>query len=262
MKSLNNKCIAFISLCACFILPVSNSYGCDLAIKAKGSKANGIYSHFKVFINDLDCGGEYTSSTFEEYFFSVPFVSSEIREIKIVFDNDHYSIGEDRNLCIHSIRINDDIPIRASQESVQYRCMNGEEHPYCGMMLWNGSLLFDISKLRFHPGNVTLSSQKEVDRFTSQYVEGNLLISGTDITDLSSLSTLAGVKGALIIKNNINLEKIFGLNSILSVGYLNIENNPKLVAIEGFETLEICGGIQIQDNNNLKTITFFQSRQI
>ena len=251
--------VAFIAF---VILPVYTGYCCDLSIKAKGSKANGVHSHFKVFVNDLFCGDEYTSSDFEEYSFSIPFISSEIREVKIVFDNDHYSIGEDRNLCIHSIRINDDIPIRANQESATYRCMNGEEHPYCGMMLWNGSLVFDITKLRFHPGDVTLSSQMEVNRFTSQYVDGDLLISGADITDLSPLSSLAGVRGALIIKDNQSLERINGLNTLLSVGYLSIEHNPKLILIEGFETLEECGGMNIQHNQNLKKITFYQALEI
>lgn len=231
----------------------------DLIVKAKGSKAKGVYSHFKVFVNDLDCGEEYASSTFENYYFSIPFSFSEINEIKIVFDNDLYSIGEDRNLCVYSIVINDDIPIKANQQTVTSVCVNGNEHPYCGMMQWNGTIIFDINKLRFHPGNVTLSSQAEVNAFSSQHLEGSLTISGNDITDLSPLASLASIKGALIIRGNSILVGINGLNSMIKVDFISIEKNPKLESIDGFNALEYCGGIQIRNNNSLKNIQFFNS---
>lgn len=234
----------------------------DLIVNAKGSKAKGVYSHFKVLVNDMDCGGKYTSSIFEEYCFSIPFSSSEINDIKIVFDNDWYSIGEDRNLCVRSIVIHDDIPIKANQQTARYVCINGEEHPYCGMMQWNGMIIFDIKKLRFHPGNVTLASQAEVNAFSSQYLEGSLTITGNDIHDLAPLSNLTRINGSLIIRNNPNLIYINDLNSIIELDFISIENNPKLEIIDGFGALENCGGMHIRNNNSLKTIKCFNSQDI
>ena len=249
----------FVAIFYCSAIYASD---CNLVVKAKGSKANGVYSHFRLFVNNLECGEESTSSTFENYCFDIPFATSEINEIKIVFDNDLYSIGEDRNLCVHSLIIHDDIPIRANQESAKYTCINGEEHPYCGMMLWNGSLVFDVAKLRFHPGNVTLTSQKEVNAFSSQYVDGNLTISGKDISDLSPLAELASIKGALIIENNPGLIQIDGFNSVIKSGFISIESNPKLLSIDGFNSLEQCGGMHIRKNDSLKAIKCFHSRTI
>lgn len=251
--------VAIVTLFYCSAIHASD---CEIVVKAKGSKAHGVYSHFKLLVNDLECGDEHASSTFKDYCFHVPFNASEINEVKIIFDNDLYSIGEDRNLCVHSIIIDEDIPIKANQESARYTCINGEEHPYCGMMLWNGSLRFDIASLRFHPGDVTLTSQKAVNAFTSQYVDGDLVISGKDITDLSSLSSLVSIKGALIIEDNPDLTKIDGLNSIIELGFINIQNNPKLMDIDGFNSLMHCGGMYIRENKLLKTITCFQAREI
>ena len=121
----------------------------DLIVKARGTKANGVFAHFKLLVNNHECGDQHTSMTCKEYSFSVPFSMAEIEEVKIIFDNDLYSLGEDRNLCVHSIRIGDDVPIKACMESVQYVYENGENHIYCGTMGWNGELIFNIKDLRF-----------------------------------------------------------------------------------------------------------------
>jgi hypothetical protein len=233
-----------------------------LTVKAKGSKAHGVYSHFEVFVNGVKCGEKYADMDFEEYCFPVPFSKSEIREVKIAFTNDVYSMGEDRNLCVFGILIDDEIPIRANRENVKYVCQNGNEHPYCGMMQWNGSLLFDVADLRIHPGDVTLRTQEEVNVFNQQYVEGSLTISGDDIVDLAPLSGLAAVKNALIIESNPRLVKIHGLNNLLKVGFISIEKNDRLETIDGFDSLEQCGGMYIRENGKLNTIKCFESRGI
>ncbi len=254
-----------VILAVFFLIPISFSVSAETSgifVKAKGSKANGVYSQFKVIVNDVDCGYQNTSSLFEDYHFHTPFTIDEIEIIKIEFINDLYSIGEDRNLCIYSVFIEDDVPILASPDNVKYFCMNGDEYPYCGMMQWNGTLVFDVSKLRFHPGNVTLSSQSEVDAFNSQYLNGNLTVSGNDITDLSPLADLTRINGALIIKNNPNLQNIYGFNSLSKLDFIHIENNAKLEQIDGFSALMRCGGVYIQNNNKLKTIKCFLNPQL
>jgi hypothetical protein len=234
----------------------------ELVVKARGSKANGVYSHFRLIVNDMDCGSKHVHIDFDDYAFTIPFSRSEIKKVQIVFDNDWYSMGEDRNLCVKSIVIDDDIPMRAGRESVEYICANGERHPYCGMMEWNGTLTFDVENLQFHPGDKTLTSQEEVNEFTAEYVQGNLRVSGNDIVDLTPLSQLVSVKRSLIIENNPNLTNIAGLNVLMEVGFIKIENNPKLKSIDAFSQLEKCGGMYIRDNNLLKTIKCFNSPSI
>ena len=57
-------------------------------------------------------------------------------------------------------------------------------------------------------GNVTLSTQAEVDAFQCGVFEGNLTISGEDITNLDGLSELQTITGNLLIRNNPNLISI------------------------------------------------------
>ena len=128
-----------------------NAGATDLIVKAKGSKSHGIYAHFKIFVNDLECGDKFTSSAYQEYGFSIPFSKSEIKEIKIVFDNDTYCIGGDRNLYVNSIIIGNEIPIKADNNLVKYFCQNGKELDYPGMLGWNGVLVFDLTKISFTP---------------------------------------------------------------------------------------------------------------
>ncbi len=226
----------------------------EIVVRLKGSKADGVYSHFQVLVNDVQCGQEYASMKFEDYRFTAPFGLSEIRDVKIKFDNDYYSIGEDRNLCVLSLCINDEVPILAKTENVQFICMNGKEFPYCGMMLWNGSLVFNIDQLKFHEGDVLLSSQKEINNFDRQYVQGDLIISGEDVADLSPLGGLTSLEGSLIIKNNPKLVEIDGLNSLIQLNFISIRDNPNLKSIKGLNSIKKCSGMDIQDNGMLHTV--------
>jgi hypothetical protein len=234
----------------------------NLIVKAKGTKSNGVYAHFKVLVNGFECGSKYSAASCKEYGFSVPFELSEVKTVEIVFDNDHYTMGENRNLFVNCIYLGNEIPVKSSDESVRYVTKNGEESDFSGLMEWNGSLIFDITKINIHSGNITLSSQAEVDRFATQYVGGDLTISGQDIVDLSALYMLTSVKGSLIIKDNPRLVNITGLNSVLEVGFVSIAKNPQLISIDALHALCKCGGMYIAENKLLKTIKCFNSPDI
>lgn len=146
---MNNTCFSKLMLLAnllmfivCFSVSASNT---DLIVRAKGSKAHGIYAHFTVIVNDLECGEKYTSSAYKDYCFCVPFSKDEIKSIKIVFDNDHYVFGEDRNLYIENIVLGSDPDIFIADSQVKYICINGEKLEFNGMMGWDGALIFDLS---------------------------------------------------------------------------------------------------------------------
>ena len=137
-----------------FVLLISTSIkasGTDLIVWAKGSKAHGTFAHFKVVVNGFECGDKYTCSTYKGYCFSIPFAESEIKNIKIVFDNDHYSFGEDRNLYVERIIIGNNLCIPADSKKVEYVCTNGMYVDYPGIMGWEGALIFDFTKPNFSP---------------------------------------------------------------------------------------------------------------
>ncbi len=187
---------------------------------------------------------------------------NEIKKVEIVFDNDHYSVGEDRNLFVNCIYVGNELPIKANKKTVKYITRSGEKVDFEGLMQWNGTLLFDLTKIHMHNGDVVISSQYELNNFEIQYVNGDLTISGTDIVDLSPLASLTSVKGALIISENPLLTNLEGLNSLLEVGFLSIDNNPNLVTIDGLNALIECGGMYIGENKSLETIKCFNSPDI
>jgi hypothetical protein len=255
MKNVVERRLTIIAILFIFTSNIlAQSSESELTVRLKGSKADGVYSHFQILVNDVVCGQDYASMKFKDYRFTAPFNLSEINDVKIKFDNDHYSIGEDRNLCVLSLFINDEVPILATTENVQYICMNGKEFPYCGMMLWNGTLVFNVDQLKFQKGDVLLSSQQEINNFDRQYVEGDLVISGQDVTDLSPLAGLTSLQGSLIIKNNPNLVEIDGLNSLIQLNFLSIRDNPKLTSIKGLNSIKKCSGMDIFGNDRLNTV--------
>lgn len=106
-------------------------------------------------------------------------------------------------------------------------------------------------------GDVTLSTQAEVDAFNYTYVTGTLTISGNDITNLDALSALTEV-GALIITQNGSLTNANGLSALSQVGGVYILNNPVLTNLDGFSSLtSMFGPITIRDNASLETINGF-----
>lgn len=113
-------------------------------------------------------------------------------------------------------------------------------------------------------GDVTLTSQAEVDAFDCTEVTEYLKISGPDITNLDGLSELVRV-GGLRIANNENLTDVDGLSSLEvitgKVGdpeTLVISGNPMLGSLDGFSSLtSINGFFRIDHNASLQTIKGF-----
>jgi len=115
-------------------------------------------------------------------------------------------------------------------------------------------------------GNVTLSSQTEVDAFGTTYpscttLPGSLTISGNDITDLSPLEKLDTIGGDLRITSNSSLTNVDGLSSLSSIGgYLDISNNAILPSLEGLENLDTIGGyLHITYNGSLTNVNGLSS---
>ncbi|WP_276372359.1 T9SS type A sorting domain-containing protein [Chryseolinea sp. H1M3-3] len=114
-------------------------------------------------------------------------------------------------------------------------------------------------------GDITLTSQAEVNAFNCFEIVGRLIISGNDITNVDALSSLRSVRfGGLVIENNPNLQNLDGLSSLTDVGgfvAIRIANNPSLHEINGFSALVSAapGGIFIENNNSLTNIRGFNA---
>ena len=122
-------------------------------------------------------------------------------------------------------------------------------------------------------GNVTLSTQAQVDAFVTAHtapnptcntIAGSLFIgkfSGlSDINDISGLSFLTTINGYLKILRT-QLTSIQGLENITSVGtFLEIYNNNALTNVDGFSALtSISTYLQISGNDALTNVNGFSA---
>jgi hypothetical protein len=103
--------------------------------------------------------------------------------------------------------------------------------------------LFSVSTAQVIEGDVTLSSQAEVEAFAGSFVTGNLTIQGSDIIDLTTLMTLDSVGGDLWVEDNDSLSNLNGLSNITSVGGLIIASNYSLTNLDGLSNLSSLEGV-------------------
>ncbi|QHI35704.1 Internalin-A [Kordia antarctica] len=112
-------------------------------------------------------------------------------------------------------------------------------------------------------GNLTLSSQEDVDNFGQlgfSAIDGNVVIGvnfpeTTDIVDLTSLHTLENIYGSFDIFYNENLQSLDGLNNITTIdGFFYISNNNALTSLDGLASLTSVGNLAISVNETLTSI--------
>jgi len=113
---------------------------------------------------------------------------------------------------------------------------------------------------------ITLNSQAAVDTYvannagTCNFAQNSLVISGSDIVDISGLSFITAVNEELLIINT-GLTTLDGLQNITAVGTsfssleFNIENNPNLVSVN-LPSLSDAENISISNCNLLQSINF------
>jgi hypothetical protein len=121
------------------------------------------------------------------------------------------------------------------------------------------------------PNGITFTTQEEVDDFQVNYpncnfIEGDVTISGFDITDISSLNSILSINGNLAITDCESLADLSGLSALIAVdGDLIIGNsskggNPSLLSLSGLDQLfSIDGELIIENNSVLSDITSLEN---
>lgn len=116
------------------------------------------------------------------------------------------------------------------------------------------------------PGNMTFTSQAQLNDFKSQYpnctqISGDLVIQGNDITDVSPLNKIQNIGGYLLINSNPQLTNVDGLSALATVTTnIGIWSNPKLTNVDGFASLTSIGGfLGIQANILLDNLDGFSN---
>ncbi|MEZ4951862.1 MAG: hypothetical protein R2784_21085, partial [Saprospiraceae bacterium] len=140
-------------------------------------------------------------------------------------------------------------------------------------------------------GNVTLTTQAQVDNFSTLYpncthLPGSLTIGpSSDIVNLNGLNGLEEIGGGLSIISNIILEDMSGLSGLNFIGskifvednqllqtvnlalvkstnlqFINIHNNPVLITFHAPEKVPtLSQSLSIYNNTNLEIITGFDN---
>jgi|JI10StandDraft_1071094.scaffolds.fasta_scaffold01156_18 hypothetical protein len=120
--------------------------------------------------------------------------------------------------------------------------------------------LCSVSSLRSQcNGNITLSTQAQVNDFSCNTVNGNLTISGSGITHLDSLfgvlNVLQNVTGNLIVQNCPNLTSLQGLDGVQSVGGEFVIQNTDITTMGNFSfQLASAGDFIFVSNNSLTNL--------
>jgi len=131
-------------------------------------------------------------------------------------------------------------------------------------------LAFIIQTISFSqpclPQGITFSTQEEIDNFQTNNpncteIEGSIMISGADITNLNGLSVLTSCWenfqiGKVIYGGNPVLTSLTGLENLTSIqGSLYIQGNYVLNNLTGLEGLNSVGGLHIHTNGNINSLT-------
>jgi Concanavalin A-like lectin/glucanases superfamily len=107
-----------------------------------------------------------------------------------------------------------------------------------------------VSLAQVHTGDLNLFNQSQVDAFNYSEVNGQLVIAGTNVTNLKKLSTLTKAKSVDITNTNIiNCE---GLQNLKVVDdYITIHDNNNITNLTGLSGLNTCGALHILKNPSL-----------
>lgn len=181
----------------------SNSSINNITVRAKGSYAGGAWPNMEVWVNGSKINSIIVnSSTYTDYFFS--FNSGTIDTVDIVFTNDYYnsSTGEDRNLWVDYIIVNNN---KYEAESVYAIIDKGSgSAAFDGLnvipgqegIFWNGALRFRLSASQ--PLD-TLSPSAPSNLRATSVTSNTVTLSWTASTDN------IGVAGYKIYRNGVQV---------------------------------------------------------
>jgi hypothetical protein len=112
------------------------------------------------------------------------------------------------------------------------------------------------------PEGITFTTQSEIDNFQINYpgcteIEGDVTVSGEDISNLNGLAIISAIGGHLIIYENPILNSLTGLNNLTFIEeHFGIGRNDILINLMGLESLTTVGAsMDIDDNESLVSLT-------
>ena len=109
------------------------------------------------------------------------------------------------------------------------------------------------------PEGITFNTQAQIDNFQINHpncteIEGDVEISGDDITNLNGLNVLTSIGGWLYVMENDFLTSLTGLDNLTSIGgWIRIEESASLTSLTGLDSIDAGSitNLYICDNESL-----------
>ncbi|WP_448206180.1 cellulase family glycosylhydrolase [Azospirillum sp. sgz302134] len=160
-------------------------------VNASGQAAGGIWPQFKLRLDGVDLGQATVSSTSAgRYTFAAKVAPDQAHKVQIVYDNDGFVNGQDRNLIVKSLEINGKA-VNATSSLVTYDkgALDGQDViPGQEGMWWNGALNFALTKDYFPvptptapAGNAQIVLNLQGNAAGGENAHFNLLIDGKKV---------------------------------------------------------------------------------
>ena len=112
------------------------------------------------------------------------------------------------------------------------------------------------------PDGILFNTQTQIDSFQINYpnctvIEGNVEITGDDITNLAGLTILTAIEGDLFVGYCTVLPNLTGLDNVISIGQtIRIYMNTALVSLSGLNNIDFVGqNLRITNNDTLSDIS-------
>ncbi|WP_448204593.1 carbohydrate-binding domain-containing protein [Azospirillum sp. sgz302134] len=178
----------------------------QFTVNAWGQAAGNVWPRFTLRVDGVDVGQAYATNTSSTgYNFTAKLAADQAHKVQIVYDNDGWSNGQDRNLFVKSLVING-TTVASTASNVTYDkgaldgkdVVSGQEGMY-----WNGALNFDLASTYFPKSGGSLATGGSLITGTTgndllKGTAGNDTIDGLGGIDTLDLSTAtAGVKADL-----------------------------------------------------------------
>lgn len=202
-----------------------------------------------------------------------PISTNEVQEIYSCESEGEFVLDSDSDEILDEV---DNCPLMANTDQIDGDMDNFGEVCDCddndvALNIQEGCMIDTTSCTT--TGDLIFTTQVELDAFDQNcaILDGNLIINGDDITDLSNLINLQKINGSVIIGDTIQgnigndlLENLNGLSGITDIGGdLIICQNPMLVSLSGFSMLmSVDGDILVKNCIRLENLNLIRLSNI
>ncbi|MFC0406629.1 right-handed parallel beta-helix repeat-containing protein [Roseomonas elaeocarpi] len=210
----------------------------EISVNASATLAQGVGAHFRLLVDDVQVGDATVGTNQQSYDFDASLDSSKAHSIKVVYDNDTYVDGQDRNLLLQSISVNGNT-VQATDAREVYHATGGPgDLQSTGDMVWAGTAEFNLPSSVFGSGS-TSNPVSSLAPAASASAPNAFFVSttGSDAADGSAAHPFASLARAVAAMEGSAIHTTYvqggtyNLSSTLTLG--QADSGMTIKAVEG-----------------------------